>query len=66
MSKIGSMLACCAVAALFSVTAQALPGSPAPIQTTASEVIQVRAFAGSAFTAGPTLVVCLMVCRTAM
>jgi hypothetical protein len=66
MSKIVSMLACCAVASLFSFGAQALPSYPAPAQMAASEFIQIEAFAGSAFTAGPTVAVCPMMCRTAM
>ncbi len=53
MSKIASMMACCAVALLFSVGARALPGSPAPAQMATSEVIQVRGFCGLGFHRGP-------------
>ncbi|THD56209.1 MAG: hypothetical protein E8A46_04110 [Bradyrhizobium sp.] len=41
MPKIASILACCAVASMVSLAAQALPGSPAPTQVPASEVIMV-------------------------
>jgi hypothetical protein len=46
MSKIASMLACCAVASLISFGAQALPGLPAPAQVARTEVIPVLGFCG--------------------
>ncbi len=41
MPKIASILACCAVASMVSLAAQAFPGSPAPAQAPALEVIKV-------------------------
>ena len=53
MPKIASMLACCAVASLFSFDAQALPGSPALAHVAAPEVMLVRGFCGLGFHRGP-------------
>lgn len=41
MPKIASILACCAVASMVSLAAQALPGSPTPAQVPASDVMMV-------------------------
>jgi hypothetical protein len=49
MSKIASILACCAVATMFSFDAQALPGSPMRAQVAASDVILVRGSCGPGF-----------------
>jgi len=43
MSKLASILACCAVASLFSLGAQALPGSPVPAPFAASDITPVSA-----------------------
>src|SRR5664279_3794035 len=54
MSRIASMLACCAVASVFSFGAQAFPGSRAPAtQVAAPEVTLVRGFCGLGFHRGP-------------
>jgi hypothetical protein len=49
MSKIASILACCAAASMFSLAAQALPGSPAPTQIAVSEVTLVGGSCGLGF-----------------
>jgi hypothetical protein len=41
MPKMASILACCAVASMVSLAAQALPGSPVPAQVPAFEVMMV-------------------------
>jgi hypothetical protein len=54
MSRIASMLACFAVASVFSFGAQAFPVSPAPAtQVAAPEIILVRGFCGLGFHRGP-------------
>jgi hypothetical protein len=53
MSKIASILACSAMVLIFSFDAQALPGSPAPAQMAAPDVMLVRDFCGLGFHRGP-------------
>jgi hypothetical protein len=53
MSKLVSILAGCVVAALFSLDAQAFPGSPLRPQLAGSEVILVRGSCGPGFHRGP-------------
>jgi hypothetical protein len=52
MSKIASISGCCLMAAIFSIDAQAFPGTPAP-QVVASDLVQVRDFCGLGFHRGP-------------
>src|SRR5450631_4406753 len=54
MSRIASILACFAVASIFSFGARAFPVSPAPAtQVAAPEVTLVRGFCGLGFHRGP-------------
>jgi hypothetical protein len=49
MSKMASILSGCVVASMFSLQAQALPGSPVPARITASEVTLVKGGCGLGF-----------------
>jgi hypothetical protein len=49
MPKIASVLACCVVVSMFSFEAQALPGSPVPVQGAKSQVISVKGFCGRGY-----------------
>jgi hypothetical protein len=53
MSKAASILACGAMALIFSFDARALPGSSAPAQVAAPDVMLVRDFCGLGFHRGP-------------
>lgn len=53
MSKLAAIMACAAMASVFSFDAMALPGSSAPSQSVSSEVTQVRGFCGLGFHRGP-------------
>ncbi len=54
MSRIASILAGCVAAAIFSLEAQALPGSPAPVQVAAAQITLVKAFCGRGFHRRPS------------
>jgi hypothetical protein len=66
MSKIVPILVCGVVASIFSFDVQAFPGLPAPAQFGAPDVVLVRIFVGSAFTAVLTAPACPTARRTVM
>jgi hypothetical protein len=53
VSKITSILACSAMASIFSFDVQAMPSLPAPAQVAAAEVLLVRDFCGLGFHRNP-------------